>query len=302
MRHNRQLYLLLIFSIVLPRLAIAQELNFTVMVNDERAQTSERQVFRDMEQAFSRFLNERKWTNDVFKPEEKINCNMLITIESMPSVGSYNATVQIQASRPVYNTNYESLLFNFADRDWQFDYIESTPLDFSENSFNSNLTSMLAFYAYIILGLDYDSFSNLGGEQHIQKALNVVNLAQNASGTGWQAFQSNRNRYWLVENLMNQQLQPIREGFYTYHRLGLDIFSEKPDEARQKILEVLKNIKVANSAIPNAILKITFFDAKVNELANIFEEGNMAVRREAYNILVELDPAKTEEFKKIIGN
>ncbi len=302
MRYNLHLFLLIVPYFFTARFTAAQELNCSVIVNDERAQTSDRQVFRDMEQSFTRFLNERKWTNDVYKAEEKINCNVLITIESMPSVGAYSATVQIQSSRPVYGTSYESMLFNFADRDWQFEYVESTPLDFSENNFFSNLTSMLAYYAYIILGIDSDSFADLGGEQHIQKALNVVNLAQNSSGSGWQAFQSNRNRYWLVENLMNQQLQPIREGYYIYHRLGLDIFQEKPDEARQKILEVLKNIKAADNAMPNSILKITFFDAKASELANIFQEGNMAVRREAYNLLVELVPSKTEEFKKIIGN
>jgi hypothetical protein len=282
--------------------AIGQELNCNVRVDGQRAQTSEQQVFRDMEQAFTRFMNERKWTNDVFSPEEKIDCNLQITIESMPSVGFYNATVQVQASRPIYNTNYESVIFNFADRDWSFEYIESTPLDFSDNNYNTNLTSMLAYYAYIILGLDYDSYSDLGGEPHFQKALDVVNLAQNAPGTGWQAFQSNRNRYWLITNLMNQQLQPIRKGLYTYHRQGLDIFNEKPDEARKNILEVLKDIRTADRAIPNTILKITFFDAKANELASIFQEGNMALRREAYNILTEINPTKTEKYKEIIEN
>jgi len=144
-------------------LSRGQELNCQVLVNSDRAQTTEKRVFTDMEIAFAQFLNERKWTNDVFQPEEKINCNILITIESQNSITSFNATVQIQSARPIFDTNYETILLNFADREWQFQYTESLPLFFNENAFNSNLTSMLAFYAYIILGLDYDSFSKLGG-------------------------------------------------------------------------------------------------------------------------------------------
>ena len=282
--------------------AQSQELNCQVVVDDERAQTSDRQVFRDMEQAFARFLNDRKWTNDAYLPMERIDCNLAITIQSMPAVGFYNATVQIQSSRPVYGSSYSTLMFNFADRDWQFEYIESTPLDFGDNVFNSNLTSMLAFYAYVIIGLDMDSFSEFGGEEIFKRALDIVNLAQQSDRAGWQAFQSNRNRYWLSENLTNQDLRPIRKGLYTYHRLALDKFDEDQDAARVLILNVLKDIQGANRNVPNSILKISFFDAKKNELGNIFEKGNPATRRDAYNVLVQLDPSNTEKYKSIIGN
>jgi len=293
----------LIFVIALCSVYVnAQELNCQVAVNDERAQTSDRQVFRDMEQAFVRFMNDRKWTADNYLPEERIECNILITIESMPAIGFYNATVQIQSSRPVYNSSYSTLLLNFADRDWQFEYIESTPLDFGDNVFTSNLTSMLAFYAYIVIGLDKDSFSEFGGEEEFKKALDIVNLAQQSDRAGWQAFQSNRNRYWLSENLTNQDLRPIRKGYYTYHRLALDQFELKQDESRTMIIDVLRGIQQANRNIPNSILKISFFDAKKNELANIFEKGNPASKRDAYNILVDLDPTNTEKYKSIIGN
>ncbi|MCK5369383.1 MAG: DUF4835 family protein, partial [Cyclobacteriaceae bacterium] len=281
---------------------IGQELNCQVVVNDERAQTSDRQVFRDMEQAFARFMNDRKWTNDNYLPDERIDCNMAITIESMPAIGFYNATVQIQSSRPVYNTSYSSLIFNFADRDWQIEYVESTPLDFGDNVFTSNLTSMLAFYAYIIIGLDNDTFEEFGGEEQFKKALDIVNLAQQSDRPGWQAFQSNRNRYWLSENLTNQDLRPVRKGLYTYHRLAMDQFETKQDESRVLIVSVLKDIEAANRNIPNSILKISFFDAKKNELAKIFEKGNPATKREAYNILVNLDPSNTEKYRSIIGN
>lgn len=291
-----------LFILISAHQIIGQELNCQVVVNDERAQTSDRQVFRDMEQAFARFMNDRKWTNDNYLPDERIDCNMAITIESMPAIGFYNATVQIQSSRPVYNTSYSSLIFNFADRDWQIEYVESTPLDFGDNVFTSNLTSMLAFYAYIIIGLDNDTFEEFGGEEQFKKALDIVNLAQQSDRPGWQAFQSNRNRYWLSENLTNQDLRLIRKGLYTYHRLAMDQFETKQDESRVLIVSVLKDIEAANRNIPNSILKISFFDAKKNELAKIFEKGNPATKREAYNILVNLDPSNTEKYRSIIGN
>lgn len=280
----------------------AQELNCRVVVNDERAQTSDRQVFRDMEQAFARFMNDRKWTVNDYLPEERIDCNMAITIESMPAVGFYNATVQIQSTRPVYNTSYSSLVFNFADRDWQFEYVESTPLEFGDNVYTSNLTSIMAFYAYVIIGLDNDTFQEFGGEEQFKKALDIVNLAQQSDRPGWQAFQSNRNRYWLVENLNNQDLRLIRKGLYTYHRMAMDQFEVKQDESRTLIVNVLKDIQTANRNIPNSILKISFFDAKKNELSKIFEQGNPATKREAYNLLVNLDPSNTEKYSSIIGN
>lgn len=292
----------LIFFLGVLNFIYAQELNCQVNVNDERAQTTDRMVFRDMEQAFTRFMNERKWTDNSYLPRERIDCNLAITIESMPSVGFYNATVQIQSSRPVYNTNYSTLMLNFADRDWQFAYVESTPLDFGDNVFTTNLTSMLAFYAYIIIGIDNDSFEEFGGEEQFKKALDIVNLAQQSDRSGWQAFQSNRNRYWLVENLNNQNLRLIRKGLYTYHRLAMDQFESKEDESRSLIVNVLKDIQTADRNIPNSILKISFFDAKKNELARIFDKGNPATKREAYNILVSIDPSNTEKYRSIIGN
>lgn len=297
-----KLRLLALLFVLINQSVSGQELNCVVKVDDTRAQTSDRAVFRDMEEAFARFLNNRKWTNDEYTPQERIQCNLSITIETMPAVGVFKATVQIQSVRPVYNTNYSSLMLNFADRDWQYQYIESTPLDFGDNVFTSNLTSMLAFYAYVIIGIDNDSFAEFGGDVQFKKALDIVNLAQQSESGGWQAFEGNRNRYWLSENLTNLDLRPIRKGLYTYHRLGLDIFEKKPDEARVQIVNVLKDIQAANKRFPNSILKITFFDAKKNELVRIFEKGDPATRREAYNILVDLNPTNIENYKSIIGN
>lgn len=286
---------------LLPLLSLkAQELNCRVTINADQVQSSDRRVFEDMENAFSQFLNDQKWTDDQFESFERIKCNLIITLQDPKSIGNYEATVQVQSARPVYNSNYESILLNFADRDWQFEYVESQPLNFNINTFNSNLTSMLAFYAYLIIGMDYDSFSELGGSPHFQKALTVVNNAQQANRPGWNALGSTRNRYWLIENLTNPQMQDIRKGIYKYHRLALDTYEEDRDKSRQQILEALKSIKKIRDIYPSSILVISFLDAKADELINIFSEGNIQVRREAFDILSAMDPSKRSEYEKII--
>lgn len=292
----------IIFFLCLALNTEAQELNCNVIINADRIETSDRRVFQDMRNAFSQFLNNRKWTNDVFGNEERINCNLVITIEDMPSIGTFRAAVQIQSSRPTYGTGYESLILNFADRDWQFDYNESQPLDFNENSFTSNLTSMLAYYAYIIIGMDYDSFEELGGTDYFEMANNQVQLAQESNSPGWKQFDSNRNRYWLAENLLNPIFNPVRENYYNYHRLALDNFAKDKEASRKEILEFLKALQTANSARPNSILTIAILDAKADEIVNIFSEGEMQVRRQAFEILRTIDPTQGEKFGKILAN
>jgi hypothetical protein len=282
----------------------AQELNCNVVVNvGPQVETTERRVFTDMEASFYQFMNSRRWTSDVFTNTEKINCNLIITIESRPQVGSFSASVQVQSSRPVYNTNYESLLLNFADRDWQFEYTESQPLEFNDNSYTSNITSMLAFYAYVIIGLDYDSFEKMGGTPYFEKAQTTVNNTQQANRVGWSQFEGNfRNRFWLAENLNSQQLVAVRAAIYDYHRLALDKFNENPDESRTLVLGVLKQLQQAARRKPNSILIIAFFDAKNDELTSMFSQGNIQVRREAYEIVKELDPSNTAKYEAIISN
>jgi hypothetical protein len=281
----------------------AQELNAVVTINvGPKVQTTDRNVFRDMKTAFQQFLNTRKWTSDVFQPHEKINFNILININDMPSIGVFSASVQVQSVRPVYNSNYNSLLFNFADRDWEFEYIESQPLEFNDNSYTNNLTSMLAFYAYLVIGMDYDSFSELGGTPNFQKALMVVTNAQSSNRNGWQSLGNNRNRYWIIENLLNPQMADVRKAMYSYHRLALDTFEKTPDQSRQIILAGLKNIKKARDVNPLAVLIVSFFDAKSKELVSIFSEGELPVRREAYDVITSIDPSNQAAYERIIRN
>ncbi|MFC2186036.1 type IX secretion system protein PorD [Peijinzhouia sedimentorum] len=278
---------------------LAQEINCNVTVNAQNIQISDRSIFQDMENAFEQFLNNRRWTSETFRPEERIRCNIVLTLETMPNIGSFTASMQIQVLRPVYGTNYETVVFNFADRNWQFDYTESLPLEFNENTFNTNLTSMLGFYAYVILGYDYDSFSRLGGSAFFDKAFNVVINAQQSPRAGWKQFESNRNRYWITENLMSSQMVPVREAIYEYHRLGLDMFGRDPEQGRDAIIASLQKIKEVNKLRPNSVIVNSFFDAKSDELANIFSQGNEAKRQEVLELLRELDPTNTEKYSRI---
>jgi hypothetical protein len=281
--------------------SFSQELNCRVSVNSRQIQSTERRIFKDMETAFGQFMNNQKWTNDQFELTERINCNLIITLESQPTIGNYTATVQILSARPIYGSAYESVLLNFADRDWAFEYTESQPLQYNDNTFISNITSLLAYYAYLIIGFDYDSFEKLGGDSYFNKAWQVVNSAQQSGYTGWDQFNSIRNRYWFAENLINAQLKPLRESIYQYHRVGMDQLIENPDDARKSILEILKEIQKVNKIKPRAILTISFMDAKAKEISNVFADGNLTTRRDAYAILQEVDPSRGEEYNKIIG-
>lgn len=281
--------------------AHTQELNCRVIINADQIQTSDRAIFKDMERAFSNFLNTRKWTNDTYKIHERINCGLFLNISKMPSIGNFEASAQITSGRPIFDSNYETPILNFADREWEFEYFESQPLEFNDNNYINNLSSMLAYYAYIILGYDYDSFSELGGTPYFQKALTVVINAQPSNRAGWAALAGNRNRYNLIENINNPQMIDLRKNNYKYHRLALDTFEKNPDQSRTIIVDVLKNVKKVWTIYPSSIFVSSFFDTKSNELVNIFKAGALQTKREAYDILVALDP-KRNVYQKIMAN
>lgn len=293
--------ILLILSLsCFSNLVNSQDLNCDVIIDSERIETSEKRIFEDMEKAFENFLNTRDWSADEITPHERIKCGITITLNEMPSIGNFKATVQVRSARPIYNTSYESIIFNFADRDWSFEYVESLPMNFNENDYSSNLTSMLAFYANIIIGLDYDSFGELSGSSYFQKAQNIVTNASQGGRPGWGALESTRNRYALVNDITNQQIEDLRKGYYKYHRLGLDVYENNPEECRKQILEVLESTKSIKNRYPSSIFVISFFDAKAEELVNIFADGSSQEKRQAYNLLVDLNPIKEDIFKEIL--
>ena len=210
----------------------AQELNCNVQIVSQQVQGTNKQVYQTLQTAILEFFNNRAWTSNLFRQEERIECNMLINVTSQPTADQFQATMQIQSRRPVFGSSYNSVLLNYMDNYIQFNYVEFQPLDFNETSNTTNLTSLLAFYAYFILGLDYDTYSLLGGTEFFQKAERIVDNMQNATEKGWKAFddKSNKDRYWLIKNMLDKNYEPIREFNYKYHRLGLDAMDTKTTE------------------------------------------------------------------------
>jgi hypothetical protein len=278
----------------------AQELQCNVTVDASQIPDVQASIITDMKQTITRFLNERRWTNDVYTAEERIRCNLAITITSQPEQYKYNATAQIQVSRPVYGTAYETVLLNYLDKNFNFELNVGQPIDYNENIYNSAISSLLSYYAYIILALDYDSFSKLGGQPYIEKAWNITNVAA-SSGGGWVAGSDPNNRFGLIENLNSQQMLPFREQFYIYHRSALDTYLKDPDASRLNILNMLKVIKTINQIKPYAILLRTFFLSKRDELINIFKDSeSMETKSSALALLRELDPLNSEKYQMII--
>lgn len=294
--------LLFVSLVFISFLTFAQELNFTVIINSDRSRIQNTDVFNQMKASFEQFLNGRSWTTDEFRAEERIKGNLLITINDVPQVGSYNATVQIQTVRPVYGTNFESLLFNFADRNWNFEYIESQPLEFNRFTYLNNVSSLLAYYAHIALGIDYDSFESRGGDDFFEIANDIVNNAQQSGRQGWgQSTSDRRNRYWLINDIyISSVYSKIRDAYYLYHRQGLDILQVQPDQAYINILEAIRILAEANEAQPNGIFTISFMDAKSDEVAQILKNAPLEIRTEAVELLLEVDPNNAKKYNDLL--
>jgi hypothetical protein len=280
----------------------AQELNFTVIINSDRSRIQNTNVFNQMKTSFEQFLNGRSWTDDEFRPEERIKGNLLITINEVPQVGVYNATVQVQVVRPVYGTNYESLIFNFADRNWTFEYIESQPLEFNRFTFLNNISSLLAFYAHIAMGIDYDTFSSRGGNPYFEVANDIVNNAQQSGRPGWTQSQSDRrSRYWLINDIFVSPIYaPIRDAYYLYHRQGMDMIQGDPENAYNNILEAIRKVTEANKLQPNGIFTISFVDAKSDEIAQVLKSAPFEIREEAVKLLLEVDPNNARKYNELL--
>ena len=281
----------------------AQEINCRVSISTDQIQVNEQrgatQIYNELQNVMQEFMNNRRWSNDNFSPEEKINCSLSIILTKATATGDYEANARFQVTRPVYGTAYETVLLNYVDRNFVFKYISGTPLTYNDNNYNDNLTQILAFYSYMALAYDYDSFEKMGGLNFAQKALNVVNIAQTAGG-GWVASNDIRNRYWLAENLLNQQLQSLREGFYTYHRLALDTYATDPTASRKLITDYLNTIKQVNQNRPGQVWFRLFFEAKSTELLNIYGDGTLDERKKVVPLLTSLDPSNSEAYRKLL--
>ncbi len=293
--------LVLIVAFLHANTSVAQELLANVTIDATQVSDLQAATVADMKQTISRFLNDNKWSNDEFKTEERIRCNFAISLTGMPSLQSYQATLQVQATRPVYGTNYETILINYFDQSFNFELNVGQPIFFNENIYTSNLSAMLAFYANLILALDYDSFGKLSGQVYVEKAYNIAIISVEAGG-GWVTSGDPNNRYAFIYNLNSQLAVPYRNQFYIYHRQALDVYLKDPAAAHTKVIEMLKVIKEINRAIPYSILLRTFFLSKRDELINMFRDSkSMDVKNEAYNLLRELDATNSEKYAAIIA-
>ncbi|HEX2968815.1 MAG TPA: DUF4835 family protein [Bacteroidales bacterium] len=296
-------FLFIIQMILLPAKARSQELNCNVQISAQRVQGSNRQVFENMQRDIYEFMNNTVWTNNVFSYAERIDCNILITINDQISADEFNGTIQVQLRRPVYNTTYNSTMLNFVDNSFRFRYVEFQPLEFDPGAHRSNLVSVLAYYAYIIIGIDYDSFSPLGGTEFFQVAEKIVNNAQNASEPGWKPYDSsrNKNRYWLVKNILDKEYEPVRQFIYDYNINGLDKMESRVAEARTRIVESLRMIQEVYRRKPDPFMYYLqiILEAKSDEFVNIFAESFPEEKSRVIQILTEIDPANKEKYETI---
>lgn len=302
-----------LFSILLLTMvgvvAKAQELNCTVKVMHDRIQNVDKTLFVNMEQAITEFMNTRKWTGDQYGPNEKISCNILINVTgTLDGVeNGFLGTINIQASRPVYNSSYNSPIVNFIDRDLKFSYSQFAPLQFNDNRvsgndpFASNLTAILAYYSYLIIGLDYDSFEPNGGTPYFKKAQNVVNNApeQGKSITGWKAVEGNKNRYWIIDQILNPRFKAFRSYWYTLHREGLDNMYEKPEESQQVILKGINTLSQLQRENPGAILLQFFFNAKSDEMASVLAQIPKDKRGLYITMLQQVDVPNAQKYSSL---
>ena len=300
MRKAGLLLLIILFSLNLR----SQELRCNVQVVSQQIQGSNKQVFQTLQNAIYEFMNNRVWTNHVYTMEERIECNMMINITEQLSADDFKGTMTIQVSRPVFNTNYNTTTLNFRDNDIRFRYVEFSPLEFDLTSNISNLTSILAFYAYYILGLDYDTFSLMGGSQYFINAEQIVLNAQNAAERGWKPMDdiAHKNRYWLVKDMIDTDYEPVRVFNYNYHRLGLDVMDEQVVEGRAAITNSLELLQQVYRKKPDPYMYLLrlVFDAKVDEIVNVYTESYPEERNRAYDILTEVDKPNANKYKAIL--
>lgn len=274
----------------------AQELNTRVQILAPTVNNANRRNLDVLQNTIRDFMNNNKWTNETYLPQEKIDCNLVINITAWDGNASYTAEAQIQSSRPVFGSSYSTTLLNMSDKDFSFTFNEGQSLDFSDQNFINNLSSLLGFYAYTIIGLDKDSFSKLGGTAYYQKAQNLINLAQTAGGKGWRPVDGLRNRYWLNENLLNNSFKALRAFIYEYHLNGLDKLQENTNNGTKSILSSLSSLKQFDKQKLGSIFPNVYFAAKADEITNVLSLADPQDKMKAYNLLVEIDAPNTSKY------
>ena len=295
--------LLAALVVAFPGRVVSQELKCNIQIVSQQVQGTNKQVFQTLQTAIYEFMNNTNWTNHVYSIDERIECNLMFNITEQMSADEFRGTLTIQSRRPIFNTNYNTIMLNFVDNNIHFRYVEFEPLEYDATQHLSNLTSLLAYWAYLIIGLDYDSYSYMGGTPYLRQAETLVQNAQNAREAGWKPFESldHKNRYWLVTDILNDGYRPLREFTYNYHRLGLDIMDQKVTEGRAVIAESLDNLQGVYREKPDPFIYWLqlILDAKSDEMINIFSESFTEEQSRAIRILQEIDPANKTKYDKI---
>jgi hypothetical protein len=297
--------LFLLFSSLLTFSIYSQELNCKVdVLTDAKVvlSSTDKEVIEQMKQSMNDFLNNTKWTKDKFSTEERINCVLQFQITGMPSVGVFTGTIQVQCSRPVFNSSYNTTLLNIADQDVTIPFQRNTVLLYTPNQFRDNLTSILAYYAYLILGMDYDSFSLKGGSPFFVEAQQIVTNAQSAGFSGWMSNEtSKKNRYWIIDNVQQQLFEPLRECNYEYHRKGLDKLYENKSDAKKAIFVALDKLSKIASSRPSSINVTNFVQSKSLEIKNLYFDATQQEKTEMVNLLKKLDPVNASKYQEILN-
>jgi hypothetical protein len=295
--------LCILFLACVPLFAEAQEFRCSVQISSQQVQGTNRQVFQTLQSALNEFINSRAWSGYKFSNNERIECSMLINIQELVGSDEFKGSLQIQVRRPVFNTSYNTVLFNYVDNDIDFKYVEFQPLEFSETSNLSNLTSIIAFYAYVILGLDFDSYALNSGTEFYHRAEKIMNNAQNAQERGWRSGESTsrKNRYWLISSILNEDFSPVREFIYKYHRQGLDVMYDKLVDGRAAIAESLILLQNVFKARPDPFMHFLqiILDAKSDEFVNVFQESTDDEKRRVMLILNQIDPTHVDKYRTI---
>lgn len=294
----RNLFCSLLFCAV-PFVANSQELNARITVNSDKIQGTNKSVFTTLQTSLTEFVNNRKWTDATFAVNERIDCSMTIIVNEQND-NTFSAEIQVQSRRPVYNSSYTTTLFNFRDTQFDFEYVEFEQLEFTGTSLTSNLTATIVYYIYIILGLDFDSFSPLGGKAYFEQAQQIVNMAQ-SQGTwnGWKAFDGNQNRHALITALTDNTSENFRNMWYTYHRIGLDEMAANPDRGRTTIIETLPLLEEVYKTRPTSVILQVYADTKLDELMSIYSKATSQEKQSALKLLSNIFPTQTKRLEAL---
>jgi hypothetical protein len=295
----KRILILLSFILIMASHGKSQELQCMIQISSPSLSETDRAILQTLQTAIYEFVNQRNWTEFQYKTEERIEASITITINEKVGNDEYRGNIQVQSRRPIYKTSYSSPLLNHMDRDFSFRYVENQPLEYAENTFTTNLTAVLAYYAYVIIGFDFDSFTPMGGTPYFQRAQAIVNIAQNANERGWKSFEGQRNRYWLMENIFNAQYSNIRQAMYSYHRLGFDRMTDNMDMARAEVASSLEMLQRAHRQRPGSYLMSIVMVTKGDELISLFTDAPALEKTQVVQVLSEIDPANSAKYRRI---